>query len=675
MSTAEPPDSRSDDAATARAAFTSAARSAVRLWAFALAAGLLWGLGGALLMRALALNAGYSQAEAWVLACAIGVALSLYPIVPALVPRSLPDAAGIALRGRDRAEVAGWVRAQAGLRARDIKVVTEPAVWMTVRGGLRIGIGLVACLREDELAALVRLARRTDGSMTFGERLALRLVYGDVGRDASFGTRRLARRLARRFSAVEQTKASWIAAEEASGVRGEAKLKSAVSARKVVAEGWDLLVDQFLWPALLVGAWHDDPWTGLRTMLAAWEQAGADVWPARRDSELGCAADELPGVMRHEPELALLILPPEWARDDEPTPWEERPDLVDERVFRRQVALTLDAARIATGRAVPATFDALGSVLEGGWAPTVAGLLGVTPTEEELRENPDGGPRVDAIISRVITEIATLSLLDASAGSLTWTWTDGSTLVDTDGRPLDVAAAVRRHRTGHATIDLLGLRAWVRRHGADPSAPVWLEEAVEPAPEATVLQFGAVRRLRLQRVVLTTDAVRFCHYKGGGAPDLHEIVPRFPLAEIVSAEVSPLIASHRHWRLKLRTADRTRSVWTSEKRADLVPALAEALGERLSLTWWALPAPLRWARNVWGFVCSALGGVSVLLGLLFIIDPLDSMRPGLVDQTVMIVGGALVYTLAYLPEWLLRLRRDRTSRRLAPVRVGPRDPH
>ena len=73
MSTAEPPDSRSDDPATARAAFTSAARSAVRLWSFALAAGLLWGLGGALLMRALAMNAGYSQAEAWVLACAIGI--------------------------------------------------------------------------------------------------------------------------------------------------------------------------------------------------------------------------------------------------------------------------------------------------------------------------------------------------------------------------------------------------------------------------------------------------------------------------------------------------------------------------------------------------------------------------------------------------------------------------
>jgi hypothetical protein len=485
------------------------------------------------------------------------------------------------------------------------------------------------------------------------------------------------------LATVDEARAAWIAAEETTGAEHDPQRAAALSGRQVVAEGWDMLDDQFLWPALLVGHWHDDPWSGLRTMVAAWEEAGADVWPARHTSGPAFAADVLPSVMRREPDLARLLLPPEWPHADEPTAWEDRPTSVDERMIRRQVSVALDAAQVATGRPVPATFDALASVLEGGWATTVVGILAGSPEAEEI----------DAVISQIVTETATLCLLDSSAASLMWTWTDGSTLVDAERRPIDVAAAVRDYRAGNASIDVPGMRGWLRRHGADPSAPVWLEEGATPAPEAPLLEIGAVRLLRPQRVVVTTHAVRFCKYKLGGAPwprpsneqvtnqgvdstireDLHEIAPSFPLSEIVSAEVSPLATSHRHWRLRVRTADRTRSVWTSEKRDDVVPTLAAALNDRLSLTWWAVPAPVRWARNAWAFVLSGVGGVIVIFGILWVIDPLPDMRPGFVEQGVMIVGGAFLFTLAYLPDWLLRHFRGRTARRLAPLRVGPRE--
>ena len=610
---------------------------------------------------------------------------------------------GAKLTGSDLDDVAAWVDACTGVRHSSILVVAEPGVWLSISGRLRLGIGLVACLREEELAALVQLAHRTGGSLTTVERVALRLVHGDLGRAATRLTTRIFRQLEPHLVEVDNATLTWISATERACGDDDPVTAAALSARNVVGEGWEMLVHSYLHPALSVGAWHDHPWSGLHTMLAAWVQEGADVWPDRTEvSGVAGASEALPAVMRRESELALLILPRELPHDDEATAWEDRPQRVDERVLRRQVAVALDFARVATGRAVPATVEALATVIDGGWGPTIASMLGVAPAEqpevgaenEHGDEHPrrDGVDPVGAVLAQVLDEIVTLTLLDSSVATLQWRWAGGSVLVDSDGRVVDVAAARpgRDHVPGSGDSERLG--AWLRSRGTDPSLPVWLDEGVTPAPEVPVLAFGAVRGMRLQRILLTTRAFRFCKHKVRGplweptsatdvaAPpgsaealreDLHEIVPCIPLDDVVRVEASPNVGGVGSWWLTVWTEDRRRTLWTNEDRTAVLPTLTHALGDRLSLTWWSLPAPVRWARNAWGFLLSAGGAIAVLVGVVWIFAVLPGPS-GLVEGVALTVCGAVAIVLSVLPDWLLR-RVRRSTRTLAKLSSMPQD--
>ena len=100
--------------------------------------------------------------------------------------------------------------------------------------------------------------------------------------------------------------------------------------------------------------------------------------------------------------------------------------------------------------------------------------------------------------------------------------------------------------------------------------------------------------------------------------------------------------------------------------------LADALGDRLSLTWWSLPAPVRWTRNVWGLLLSSGGAVAALVGVGWILAVLPEQE-GLVDAGALTVGGSAALGLSLLPDWLLR-RARRSTRRLAKLSSTPQDP-
>ena len=686
----------SPDPAQARSDLKAAARRAVMVWSLILVAVLLAAVGLFLVTLWLAVGAGYGEASAWAVALALSVGVLLF-VVP-FVPAPVPDPVGVKLTDSDLHDVATWVHACTGVRHSAVLVVADPAVWLSIGGRLRLGIGLVACLREAELAALVQLAHRTGGTLTTVERVALRLVYGDLGRGATRLTTRVFQRLEPHLVDVDNATVTWVGATERACALEDPAMAAALSARAVVSEGWAMLVHSYLHPALSVGAWHDDPWSGLHTMLAAWVREGADVWPDRTEPSTG-AAEVLPAVVRRESELALLILPPELPHDDEATDWEDRPHHVDERVLRRQVAVALEAARVATGRAVPATVEALATVLDGGWGPTIASMLGVA-SDEQPQVAAEGEPThpgavdpVSALLTQVLDEIVTLTLLDSSVATLQWRWAGGSVLVDSDGRIVDVSAERPGTDQAPGSGDLVRLGAWIRSRGADPSVPVWLDEGVTPAPEMPVLAFGAVRGMHLHRILLTTRAFRFCKHKVRGPlwepaaaadvamppgsgdalrEDLHEIVPCIPLDDVVRVEASPNVGGVGSWWLTVWTENRRRTLWTSEDRTEVLQTLAAALGDRLSLTWWSLPAPVRWARNTWGFLLSAGGVTAALVGVVWIFAVLPGQE-GLVEGVSLTVGGSVAVVLSVVPDWLLR-RARRSTRGLARLSSTPQDP-
>lgn len=692
----------SPDPAQARSDLKAAARRAVMVWSLILVAVLLAAVGLFLVTLWLALGAGYGETSAWAVALALSV--GALPFVVPFVPAPVPDPVGVRLTDSDLYDVATWVHACTGVRHSAILVVADPAVWLSIGGRLRLGIGLVACLREAELAALVQLAHRTGGTLTTVERVALRLVYGDLGRGATRLTRRVFQRLEPHLVDVDNATVTWVEATERACALEDPAMAAALSARAVVSEGWAMLVHSYLHPALSVGAWHDDPWSGLHTMLAAWVQEGADVWPDRtKPSGVTGAADVLPAVVRRESELALLILPRELPHDDEATDWEDRPHRVDERVLRRQVAVALEAARVATGRAVPASVEALATVLDGGWGPTIASMLGVASDEQPQdgdegehdaeHPHPDAVDPVGAVLTQVLDEIVTLTLLDSSVATLQWRWAGGSVLVDWDGRIVDVSAERPGTDQAPGSGDLVRLGAWIRTRGADPSVPLWLDEGVTPAPEMPVLAFGAVRGMRLQRILLTTRAFRFCKHRVRGplweptsaanvamAPgsadtvreNLHEIVPRILLDDVVRVEASPNVGGVGSWWLTVWTDDRRRTLWTNEDRTEVLPTLTAALGDRLSLTWWSLPAPVRWARNAWGFLFSTGGVTAALVGVVWIFAVLPGPE-GLVEGVSLTVGGSVAIVLSVVPDWLLR-RARRSTRELARLSSTPQDP-
>lgn len=673
----------------ARLAVRHASRRLVRTWRLGLLALALVDVAVACLMVWLWKGSTHGTSTLVLMVC-VGAVYVLLQIAR-FVPRTPhPDPTTYVLDGDAEGTTRAWVsRVADGWQPPGITLQGAADLEVTLSGELRIGAPLVACLHERELSLLVRRARRLshplrDRSM----RRVHRLLRGRIGfglephRRWRWGLSTLIlRRLELDAHVLAGSLSQWELAVEKTE---DEETTRARAAQQVVAEAMVMMVDTYLTPALDVGAWHAQPFTGLRELLDAWEGIGADVWG---ESRTEASADDVPAsrplacLLAREPELAEAMIG-QHPHDPHPTSWADHPERVALPLRRQRVAAVLEAARTATGRPQAATLSSVVDLVQGGWWETVLLLLAgpepevdVAPTEQR----PPAEEWKPAVTRRVLEDVVALVLLDARVAVSAWSWLEGGHLVDRDGRLIDVPGIVARAHPDHTPHALGDLLRWVTEQGADPAAPLWLDGGLDQGPEVPLLAFAGGRWLRPLAVVVSNRAVHVLRHRllrtarrglveaaeplqplleAVSAGETRDVLSTVPLADIVAAVASPAPGGH-YWHLRLRTPDSTVKLWTQVRREEVIPALAQALGDRLSLGWWELPATLRWLRNVWGYLWLAAGGVALVLAVLWVVIPPDGMPVTL--PAWLGGGGAAAYVVAHLPDLaLLGWRRWRS---------------
>ena len=247
-----------------------------------------------------------------------------------------------------------WLAAHAGGWRPEVALAADVRVEV-VDGQLVLGLPLIACLRVEEIAVLVKDARDlhepdSHPAVARADGLVRRGVPG-------------------RHLALQRAREAWAQAVRS---RHDDRWQRAVAAATTVDEAQQIL-QQWLDPALEQGLWHADALSALRDFLDGWESVGADVWGGPR---LGPndARDALPVIAAYEREIierTLRGVP----HETEPISWDDHARVVDVAVWRRQLSTGLEAAERATGTTQPATLDAVLTLLDEGWGASIAAVL------------------------------------------------------------------------------------------------------------------------------------------------------------------------------------------------------------------------------------------------------------------------------------------------------------
>jgi hypothetical protein len=674
---------------TASRAVTVAARRLTRSWALALLASALFVLmSGAVTIMSMGANGG----ALWPFTCTLAVftALMVYNVTRFLPRQPEPLELGVTPSPRDAELIADWVASRADGWRPNVRLSPDPTVHVDL-GELVLGLPMVTCLREEELAALVRDARdvAVPDALRSVER-ALRITRGGIGRGLwnrrggdAWVSRLLVRSIHTRAAELEEARSVW--ARTLRARRGERWRVVATEADTVI-EGWEVLAQQWLEPALQRRRWHADPFTGLRHFLEACRAEGFVVSEvARPDS--GDAATVLPAAALYERTLAeLLVRDAPHAR--QPTPWIEHPVEVTAAEWRMALAEGLDAARRATGLPQPATVENLLGLLESGWADGIAALLATPAAHEESAERPSTGD-----VMRLLLEAAvSVALIDAGVAVPAWTWPHGTDLLDREGRVFAVSAAVASlaERPG-------AIREWLTELGVDPGAPLWLAEGVEPGPEQPIFAVETFRWMRTYHLVATDRSVHLfrlgmlralgkrvrmrMHGRDAMLLPTMQAVRKgdftaretgLELADVVRATFSPMIGGH-WWRLQIHTPERRLVVRGDGLGRETEQAFAALLGDRLSTRWLHAHRWLLYARNGFGFVCFALGLIGLVGAAILLITP--GPTTSRTDAGLFAVLSVAVLALGFLPdlvaEGLERLHHERSLSARSSLRMPP----
>ena len=342
------------------------------------------GLGGSVLVLTM-----FTDSRRFYAVTCLVAAVALAYNVTRFVPRAR-KAFGISPRSADVDRLVERTARWTGGWRPEMRLVLDPVVHED-DGVLVIGLSLLACLRESELAVLVRDAHEiAEPDAHRSVAAALRVVRGDLGRGLwnrtgrdAWLSRFMLRRIAVKADELQQARAEFAhAVRRGRGVSWDGVALTA----DAVAEAWNIVLDQWLAPALERGVWHPDPSTGLRELVAACESAGLLETPAPRLA--GAEAVELISRFASYERALVEAALEEHPHDVEPTDWADHPTRVTVPGWRTTLAAGLEASRRATGQPQAATLGALIGLYEDGWGPSIAAVLtpGSEATEATDRE-------------------------------------------------------------------------------------------------------------------------------------------------------------------------------------------------------------------------------------------------------------------------------------------------
>ena len=243
----------------ARRKLVAAARRVNRMWALT-----VYG-SAAFCVFWLLLGVAACVAGEWVVG-----AICLVPAIPLAynVARFLPRTPEIprswfAPSVEDEQLLQDWLAAHAGGWRPEVALAADVRVEVA-EGRLVLGLPLIACLRAEEIAVLVKDARAvhepdTHPAVARADGLVRRGVPG-------------------RHLALQRAREAWAQAVRS---RYDDRWPRAVAAATTVDEAQQIL-KQWLDPALDQGKWHADAFSALRAFLDGWESMGADVWGGPR---------------------------------------------------------------------------------------------------------------------------------------------------------------------------------------------------------------------------------------------------------------------------------------------------------------------------------------------------------------------------------------------------------
>lgn len=601
------------------------------------------------------------------------VAVPLYLLYQLLPLRPRPIAT-TPLDADADSELRDWVHACTGWRPQ-VRLSHENGVRLVVHHDLLVlGMPVLAGLSEAELALLVRdvdRQRRADRTHV----LVGRLVHGDIGRGLwSRPDGRLARwflRLCLEQPLVRVHRARAALADESRA--SETAWEALEERLEVVTEAWDHLCEAWLAPALLVGRWHHDPFSGLRVFLGSCELAGV-VPPSRRSAEDPDVWDRWPLAEREQ--LVAERLYGGSRPAGTAISWEEHPSLVEVTTWRAVASAAVAALVRVVGHPVPASPDALAWAVRGrqrDWA------VEVDPQCEAGESGP--GPAV-------ARAVAALCLVDAGLAVPTWEWPRGAVLQRPTGEELSLAGAV----------DLTTLPAWLRSEGVDPSVPLWLGEGAPAEPDRALWAFDVVAGVRRRRMVVATRAL---HVFPRGVSqfravrelwDGHDPESDPCLRAVDEGRTGPEVESH-DWDDVVSLHLRPRALaWGSRVSARLVDGrdrrfgtvlglpeyvvqdLRSLVGDRLVVPAYASSRWRRVATRTWSYLTGVTGLLMALGGGLGWSDP----PPGTTRDDAWQFGsvGLLLVLLAFAPHLLtafLERRRLRVFHRRTAERTIKRD--
>jgi hypothetical protein len=559
---------------------------------------------------------------------------------------------------------------------------------------LVIGLPLWLCLRQHELVALVIDARTTAASsQTETVARAFRIVDGGIGRGLrgrggrdAWASRLLVRRVDAAISELTEAYGEWVDSVRAG--RGPDWSVIAEPADTVV-EAWDFFARRWLAPALQGGAWHADPFSGLRHFIAACEDVGLidhqRAWP--EGSEATTLLADATGYERALAEMLVASAP----HEVDPIAWIEHPRTVTEPRWRSALAAGLHAADRSTGTPQPATLGNFLSLLEKGWGDAIA--ASVAAGFPGLLE--DDGPPTEAVLQHLLEAAISLALLDGQLASMTWRWPHGTELCSHDGGVFPVSAVVAEAVSDlGVTGSCQRLRTWLADAGVDTTTPLWLAGGTGPTPEQAIFAFEAYQGMRTFHVVLSDRALRMFHrrpiqgmregirmqMRGADSVlsarlqavdqgDLADQQCEVPLHSIVQANFTPLVGGH-WWRLRLRTPDKRLTLRGNGDGREVAQWIAGTLGDRLSTRWLHTHQWLLRVRNGLGYGCLGIGGFGLILAAIVVVHPSNGLHRA--DGLAIAVLSTCVVAVGFLPDLaaavIQRVRRPSPPTRRSLVR-------
>jgi len=563
-------------------------------------------------------------------------------------------------------------------------------------GELVLGMPLLACLEQNELAELLLVAAvQAAVEQERPVRWALRVAHGDIGRPLvgrrmrlSWPTAQLTEGLRARAAQLEADLGNWAGACERAASSATRSSSVVIASRNQVAEAWALMQTEWLQPAFARGRRHRAPFTGLRHFVEGADAAGWLKHPRPWWPPTGVIAEL---VQAHEDAVALEL-------DDrsdrlKPITWEEHPQEVTVPHWRALVTEVLDAARRTTHD--PAvTLESVLRLMESGEGRVLADA---TAADRGLTwgETAAYGEWSERFVSRTLTAAIGIAAIDSLQFHPQWSWPDGSSLAAEDGwrLPLDsiVAEVLGMVRDGDGLDKAYAeLREALAELAIDIHEPLWLDSDASVDPERPIGSFTARQGLAARVVVVTDRAVHVFRDAKGPRLDYPErpAAPRDASVELrrrmltvwqgdTTDEVLTVAASDVRrarlgpaigglwWRLTLSGDAGTVVLRGRGDGLDEEVEVKEWLGDRVETVWMHSKPAVRGVRNAVGLAGVTIGSLGVLWGVLLTIAHPGGLPDAL--PSVLAMGGFGALLVALVPDWLLQLKRR--YRRARPTRA------